>query len=95
MFSRIDELKQEAEQENSKLEFLVKTSYLEIYNEQILDLLDPNKFNLLLREDIKKGVYVEGLTEDTITSTSEMYELIRRGTLNRHVGCTSMNKESS
>lgn len=48
-----------------------------------------------LREDIKKGVYVEGLTEETVQSTSEMYELIKRGTQNRHVGCTSMNKESS
>ena len=41
IFSRIDELKQETERENSTIEFLVKSSYLEIYNEQILDLLDP------------------------------------------------------
>lgn len=88
-------MKAEAQSENTTLEFLVKSSYLEIYNEQILDLLDPQKYNLLLREDIKKGVYVEGLTEETINSTTEMYELIKRGTLNRHVGCTSMNKESS
>ena len=75
-------MKAEAQSENTTLEFLVKTSYLEIYNEQILDLLDPQKYNLLLREDIKKGVYVEGLTEETINSTTEMYELIKRGTLN-------------
>jgi len=41
IFSRIDEMKAEAQSENTTLEFLVKTSYLEIYNEQILDLLDP------------------------------------------------------
>ena len=94
IFARIEELKRESEVENCT-QFLVKSSYLEIYNEQILDLLDPQKFNLSLREDIKKGVYVEGLTEETISNTTEMYELIKRGTWNWHVGCTSMNKESS
>lgn len=49
----------------------------------------------MLWEDIKKGVYCEGLTEETVSNTSEMYELIKRGTRNRHVGSTSMNKESS
>ncbi len=82
----------EAEEE---VEFLVKTSYLEIYNEQIIDLLDPDSFNLQIREDIKKGVYVENLTEETIGSSGEMNEMLQRGLTNRHVGCTSMNKESS
>lgn len=40
-------------------------------------------------------MYCEGLTEETVSNTSEMYELIKRGTRNRHVGSTSMNKESS
>ena len=66
IFKRIEELRQEAENDHNNVEFLVKSSYLEIYNEQILDLLDPNSMNLSLREDIKKGVYVEGLTEETI-----------------------------
>lgn len=48
-------------------EFLVKCSYFEIYNEHIMDLLDPNHSNLLIRENIKKGVYVEGLTEEVST----------------------------
>ena len=73
----------------------MKTSYLEIYNEQILDLLDTGTMNLSLWEDIKKGVYVEGLTEESTSDVSEMLELIKWGTRNRHVGCTSMNKESS
>ena len=59
--------------------YLIKCSYLEIYNEQIMDLLEPSSINLGVREDIKKGVYVEGLT----------------GAKNRHVGATSMNRESS
>lgn len=76
-------------------EFLVKSSYFEIYNEHIMDLLDPNHSNLLIREDISKGVYVEGLTEEITQSTVDMEELIKRGISNRHVGSTAMNERSS
>lgn len=31
-----------------------------------MDLLDPNQINMHIREDIKKGVYVEGLVEETV-----------------------------
>ena len=55
-------------------------SYLEIYsknqNEQIIDLLEPNSVNLMIREDIKKGVHVDGLREEPITSYNEMLSLI-------------------
>jgi len=51
-------------EEKEDVEFLVKCSYFEIYNEQIMDLLNPEHSNLLIREGIKKGVYVEGLTEE-------------------------------
>lgn len=43
---------------------MIRCSFLEIYNEQIIDLLDTkhvNKYSLQIREDIKRGVYVEGL----------------------------------
>lgn len=60
-----------------------------------MDLLDPSSVNLLVREDIKTGVYVEGLVEEPIASVKEMIALITRGSRNRHVGSTSMNKESS
>ena len=60
-----------------------------------MDLLEPNSVNLNLREDIKKGVYVDGLIEEPITSYKEMHSLIQRGSKNRHVGETSMNRESS
>ena len=48
-----------------------------------------------MREDIKKGVYVEGLLEETVSSVFDIMELISRGAKNRHTGSTSMNKESS
>jgi hypothetical protein len=48
-----------------------------------------------VREDLKKGVYVEGLTEEGATNSEETIELLRKGTRNRHVGSTNMNAESS
>ena len=78
-----------------EIQFLVKSSYLEIYNEQIMDLLDPQSYNLHVREDIKKGVYVESLNEETVTGVKDMMNLTTRGARNRHVGSTLMNKESS
>lgn len=79
----------------SALQFLVKCSYLEIYNEQIMDLLEPQSINLNLREDISKGVYVEGLVEETVSSLQDMMALIAKGAKNRHTGATSMNRSSS
>ena len=81
--------------EHPQTEFLVKCSYLEIYNEQIMDLLDTSSPVLHLREDIKKGVYVEGVIEEVVVNARDMCELIRRGNTNRHVGRTAMNQDSS
>ena len=50
---------------------------------------------LHVREDLKKGVYVEGLKEELVDSSYETIELLRKGALNRHVGSTHMNIESS
>ena len=49
----------------------MKCTFLEIYNEAIIDLLDKNNINLQIREDLKKGVYVEGLYEETISKSEE------------------------
>ena len=46
-----------------RMRFLVRASYLQIYNEQISDLLKPERTNLTIREDKKRGVFVEGLSE--------------------------------
>ena len=48
-----------------------------------------------IREDLIKGVYVEGLTEDITTNSDETIELLRKGASNRHIGATNMNFESS
>lgn len=54
------------ERENG-VHFIIRCSFLEIYNEQIIDLLNKANNNLQLREDTRKGVYVEGITEELIT----------------------------
>ena len=55
--------------------FLCKCSFIEIYNEQIYDLLDSASATLFLRENIKKGVFVEGAVEKFVTSASEAYQV--------------------
>ncbi|XWS28486.1 hypothetical protein CRYUN_Cryun25bG0073800 [Craigia yunnanensis] len=59
---------------DEKLRFTCKCSFLEIYNEQILDLLDTSSTNLQLRENIKKGVYVENLKEIEVTSARDVIQ---------------------
>jgi len=54
---------QEIGKASEEIEFTVKCSFIEIYNEKIQDLLDPNKTNLLIRDDKEKGIWVEDMTE--------------------------------
>jgi hypothetical protein len=55
----------------SSLPLQVTMSYLEIYNEQIRDLLAPDNGHLDLRDDSKKGIHVAGLSEINASSTNE------------------------
>ncbi|GCB74529.1 hypothetical protein scyTo_0003620 [Scyliorhinus torazame] len=75
--------------------FLCKCSFIEIYNEQIFDLLDAASTGLFLRENIKTGVFVEGVVEQVVTSAAEAYQVLSMGWRNRSVASTSMNRESS
>ena len=77
------------------VEFLCKCSFLEIYNEQVYDLLDPASCGLHLRENIKHGVYVDGLSEVSVSCARDAYEVLSTGWVNRKVASTSMNRESS
>ena len=54
---------------------MCRCSFLEIYNEQIFDLLDPASTGLSLREDIKKGVFVDGLLERDVASARDAYRV--------------------
>lgn len=73
----------------------LKISYLEVYNEQVNDLLDCNKKNLEIRELPDKKIYVEGLTEYGIDSLKQALELVELGESNKKIAGTCMNANSS
>lgn len=80
---------------SARMRFLVRASYLQIYNESISDLLKPERNNLTIREDKKRGVFVEGLSEWVVRSPEEIYGLMERGGAMRATGSTKMNEVSS
>lgn len=80
---------------NGKTAFMVRASYLQIYNEVISDLLKGDRSNLLIREDKRKGVFVEGLSEWAVRSPYEIYNLMKKGTHSRITASTKLNDLSS
>lgn len=81
-------------QETPGREFLLRVSYLEIYNEVINDLLDPTGQNLRVREDAQ-GTYVEGIKEEVVLSPGHVLSFIAAGEEHRHVGSNNFNLFSS
>ncbi|KAG5182430.1 kinesin family-like protein, partial [Tribonema minus] len=75
-------------------DFLLRVSYLEIYNEEIRDLLNPDTPKLQLREDPRKGVYVDS-REEIVTDFETVIRALRFGERQRHVDATAMNERSS
>ena len=98
--------------DESYVEHSVSASFLEIYNEELCDLLQDvdvedvaaikaKSKELRLVEDPStpkrkgRGVFVMGLTEETVTNPQDVLELMRRAADRRQVGETKMNKQSS
>ncbi|KAF5783711.1 putative plus-end-directed kinesin ATPase transcription factor bZIP family [Helianthus annuus] len=81
-------------QETPNREFLLRVSYLEIYNEVVNDLLNPAGQNLRIREE-SQGAFVEGITEEVVLSPAHVLSLIAAGEEHRHVGSTNYNLLSS
>lgn len=84
-----------ASDSNARSKYLVRVSYLQIYNETISDLLKPERVNLTIREDKKRGVFVEGQSEWVARTPQEIYSLLERGAQLRATGSTKMNEISS
>ncbi|XP_074503183.1 kinesin-like protein KIF11 [Sebastes fasciatus] len=81
-------------------EFSVKVSLLEIYNEELFDLLSPSddvNERLQLFDDPrnKRGVVVKGLEEVTVHNKYEVYQILERGSAKRRTASTLMNAYSS
>ena len=81
--------------EGESKKFLVRCSFVEIYNEEVRDLLSKNNNKLDIREDPKKGTFVKDLTYITLKDTQDIHKCLEQGNKNRHVGATSMNDQSS
>jgi len=76
--------------------YAVKCSYLEIYNEEIRDLLHKqNGKKLDVKEHPEKGVYVKDLTTVDVTCVEDMEEVLEVGSWNRVLGATAQNPDSS
>ncbi|ENN78402.1 hypothetical protein YQE_05202, partial [Dendroctonus ponderosae] len=81
-------------EEKSTDNFILRCSYLEIYNEKINDLLHSNVTDLKIREDVNQGVHVI-VKEEIIRTPEELFTLMKRGMKSRKVGSTDMNERSS
>jgi kinesin family protein 5 len=58
---------------------------VEIYMEKLKDLIDPSKDNLTVHEETGKGVYVADLTEKSIKTESDVYQILKLGNSNRSI----------
>ena len=95
-------IRSSSKEKAEKIDYSLSCACIEIYQEHLIDLLSNNKNNfekddevLKIREDPKKGMYIENLTELEITSAKKAKEALISGFKNRHVASTSMNRESS
>ncbi|XP_042638162.1 LOW QUALITY PROTEIN: kinesin-like protein KIF22 [Orycteropus afer afer] len=73
----------------------VSMSYLEIYQEKVLDLLDPTSGDLVIREDCRGNILIPGLTQKPITSFADFERHFLPASRNRTVGATRLNQRSS
>ncbi|XP_033694805.1 kinesin-like protein KIF3C isoform X2 [Tursiops truncatus] len=77
-------------------QYLVRASYLEIYQEEIRDLLskEPGK-RLELKENPETGVYIKDLSSFVTKNVKEIEHVMNLGNQTRAVGSTHMNEVSS
>ena len=81
--------------EGESKKFFLRCSFVEIYNEEVRDLLGNKDKKLDIREDPKKGTILKDLTYVTIKNPTDIEKCLEKGNKNRHVGHTSMNDQSS
>ncbi|GMP89151.1 hypothetical protein CsSME_00040843 [Camellia sinensis var. sinensis] len=91
--------------EAQNAEYSMKVTFLELYNEEITDLLAPeeclkfvddkSKKPIALMEDGKGGVFVRGLEEEIVSTANEIYKILEKGSAKRRTAETLLNKQSS
>nr|XP_023027207.1 kinesin-like protein KIF3A [Leptinotarsa decemlineata] len=81
---------------NKDLSYAVTVTYLEIYNEEIRDLLSETpERKLMMREKPGVGVFIKDLLGFTVHSLEAVTEILAKGNKNRATGCTKLNDNSS
>ncbi|KAI8907808.1 P-loop containing nucleoside triphosphate hydrolase protein [Gorgonomyces haynaldii] len=91
----VDDVFQYIKQQESSHEFLLRVSYLEIYNETLRDLLAPEVRELRILDHGKRGIIISPLKEEVVTSPVQLMKIISRGENNRSVFSTENNVVSS
>jgi centromeric protein E len=84
-----------AEAVREEREVTIFVSYMEVYNEQVNDLLDASNTNLRIREDPSEGYYVSGLKTMRIGQIEDVTKIIALGERNRHYRQTDIHDHSS
>ncbi|RMB99452.1 hypothetical protein DUI87_24189 [Hirundo rustica rustica] len=104
LFSGIEERKRAARSQGvAAPEFKVSAQFLELYNEEILDLFDSTrdpdarhrKSNIKIHEDASGSIYTTGVTSRLISSQDELIQCLKQGALSRTTASTQMNVQSS
>ncbi|XP_050544001.1 chromosome-associated kinesin KIF4 [Daktulosphaira vitifoliae] len=81
-------------QKKTDSNFTIKASFIELYQEQVYDLLSPNKATLDIRED-GRGICIPGLTEIGVNNFDSTLQCLVQGSSGRATGATAMNAQSS
>ncbi|XP_044514457.1 kinesin-like protein KIF27 isoform X4 [Gracilinanus agilis] len=83
--------------ENSSIDFNIKVSYIEVYKEDLRDLLELETSikDLHIREDEKGNTVIVGAKECSVENADEVISLLEMGNAARHTGTTQMNEHSS
>uniref|UniRef100_A0A672QEX0 Kinesin family member 21A n=1 Tax=Sinocyclocheilus grahami TaxID=75366 RepID=A0A672QEX0_SINGR len=84
-------------------EFKISAQFLELYNEEVLDLFDTTrdiemkkqKSHIKIHEDASGSIYTVGVTTRTVSSEAEMMQCLKLGALCRTTASTQMNVQSS
>lgn len=88
LFDRVDSLA-------DKYSCTLQISFFELYNEKLLDLLEPKNQDLQIREDRNRGITIPNLSSKEIKSVEEFEHWFSRGTKNRSTAATKLNNSSS
>ncbi|KAE9614756.1 putative plus-end-directed kinesin ATPase [Lupinus albus] len=94
LFSELESERQHMSEEK-QFNYQCRCSFLEIYNEQIGDLLDSTQRNLEMKDGFKHAFNIENLTEEYVTSYDDVTQILIKGLSSRKVGATSLNSKSS